>query len=811
VDGGRLITAGAAGISVLLLSVTAVVLWPRTYGAEATVVLDESAHVENPIALAGRIEAALLERDVLASAAMDLPPELRSPDPIGRLRAGIRVQSRGALGYGVEFRGSDPQSVQRIANRLADRAVALIPKLATSPDDAAPMIELSAKTRAVTEFLSAHPEATTEQAGDKSGRPLADDGALELLRTEKRQLEQRLATGATDNPYADPSDDPAILMRRLVELKTTIQRREAALKQPKAGSPTAVSPELTAQWRTLLAQLAEAQAKANSPTKKPIVSARVTTRASLPQSPLTPNRLVLSIVAVLLSLAAAMVAFVLPRKGVPQRQPRAAPLGLKHAEPAGAAGSEPPQAPSDAPPAPGMANLRSEPPLQRSDPPGPGPGRPSSEPPGPIGPMRPVVVSSASGAGPEARVGAKLRRSTSPGGIEAPKNEPAGAGPSNAAGQQTVASTRHAPPAAPLFGSRPPPGAGSYSVSSSHPPPSQGVGAAARTTVERLSPLQSQRPPSQGTAPPAPPASPAVAAPAPPAPSPRIMSRPPALDPEAERWAARFETLPPPPPEQPATAEVAPKRNPAGRWKTQVMGSMVPLEVQAAREERRPLSEPPATAYDAQVVPVQQAPTPAASTLVHHDVASTWRPNVDPNHPHIVALRDAILKQGLSRHLRVAVTSGPGAAGKAQVAGGLALSLAQAGARVLLVEADFDDPQLHQVMAVSAPSGAGFSQQIVARRHDRQDRPWAVVRCSPTLHVLAEGRMRSPGLLGSEEFERAIRELGEQHHVLVMHAPSLDKPTDLQVIDALAQAAVLLTATEVPTIQFGNSPLRALL
>jgi Mrp family chromosome partitioning ATPase len=137
--------------------------------------------------------------------------------------------------------------------------------------------------------------------------------------------------------------------------------------------------------------------------------------------------------------------------------------------------------------------------------------------------------------------------------------------------------------------------------------------------------------------------------------------------------------------------------------------------------------------------------------------------------------------------------------------------LAQAGARVLLVEADFDDPQLHQVMAVSAPSGAGFSQQIVARRHDRQDRPWAVVRCSPTLHVLAEGRMRSPGLLGSEEFERAIRELGEQHHVLVMHAPSLDKPTDLQVIDALAQAAVLLTATEVPTIQFGNSPLRALL
>jgi Mrp family chromosome partitioning ATPase len=791
-------------MSVLLLSVTAVVLWPRTYGAEATLVLDESAHVENPIALAGRIEAALLEREVLSSAAMDLPPELRSPDPIGRLRAGIHVQSRGALGYVVEFRGSDPQSVQRIANRLADRAVALVPKLAASPDDAAPMIELAAKTRAVTEFLSAHPEVTTEQDGE-SGRPPSDDGALELLRTERRLLEQRLATGAGDNPYADASDDPAQLMRRLVELKTTIQRREAALKRPKAATSAPASPELTAQWRTLLAQLAEAQAKANSPTKKPLVSAHITARASLPTSPLTPNRLVLSVVAVLLSLAAAMVAFVLPRKGVPQRH---SPPGAKRSEPpsAVAGGGGPPKAPSDAPPAHGTPIVRSEPPVERSDP--PGPMRPASEPPGPIGPMRPVVVSSVSGATPEVHVEAKPRRRTSPGGMEAPSDEQASALAATVVGPAqggAAGSTRHAPPAAPLFGSRPPPGAGSYSVSSSHPPPSQGVGTATRTVVERLSPLQSQRPPGQSaqhhSSPP----------PTAPVAMPQIMSRPPALDPEAERWAARFETLPPPPLEQPAAEEAAPKRGGAGRWKTQVMGSMVPLEVQAAREERRPLSEPPATAHDAHVVPVQQAPTPAASTLVHHDVASDWRPNADPNHPHVVALRDSILKQGLARHLRVAVTNARGAAGKAQLAGALSLSLSQAGARVLLVEADFDEPQVHQAMALNAPSGAGFSQQIIARRHDRQARPWVVVRCSPTLQVLAEGRMRSPGMLGSGEFERAISELGEQHDVLVMHAPSLDKPTDLQVIDALAQAAVLLTVGDAPTIQFGNNPLRALL
>jgi Mrp family chromosome partitioning ATPase len=256
--------------------------------------------------------------------------------------------------------------------------------------------------------------------------------------------------------------------------------------------------------------------------------------------------------------------------------------------------------------------------------------------------------------------------------------------------------------------------------------------------------------------------------------------------------------------------DAPPKRGGAGRWKTQVMGSMVPLEVSEARDGQRPLSEPPA-AHDMQIVPVQQAPTPAASTLVHHDVDPGWRPNVDPQHPQVMALRDAILQQGLSRHLRVAVTGSAGLS-KAQMAGALSVALAQAGARVLLVEADFDNPQVHQVLAVNAPSGAGFSQQIIARRQDhQQSRPWQVVRCSQTLQVLAEGRLRSPGMLASEEFERAIRQLGDQHHVLIMHAPSLDKGPDLSAIDELAQAAVLVRAKEPPTIHFGNNPLRALL
>ena len=756
-------------------------LWPRTYGTEATFVLDGDAHVGNPVSLAGRIEAALLEREELTAAAMELPPELRSPDPIGRLRAGIRVQSRGALGYVVEFRGSDPQSVQRIANRLVDRAIALVPKLSVSPADRGPEVELAARTRAVTEFLTAHPEMTLEQA---SGKPSTSDSGLEALRTEKRQIELRLGTGATDNPYAEPGQDPELLNRRLTELKLTIARREAALKQPRPASPPAVAPELTSQWRALLADLATAQAHASAPSAQTAATAHVTARASLPTSPLTPNRLVLSIVAALLSLAAAMIAYVLPRKPEPARRQVPRPTAPGRSEPPA------PRPASDPPPGLAAATAqRSDPPAQRSDPPR-GSG---SEPPGPIAVQRTVVLAAPSGSSPPLAVEAK-RSQTDPGGLQAPQET------SPALADTALAAPRpQAPPAAALFGSRPPPGAGSYSVSSSHPPPVDARGGA-RTSVERLSPLHSAHPPAQSSAP-------ASRRPSPTERGdghmPQIMSRPPALDPEAERWAARFETLPPPA----EAPEEAPRKR-SGRWKTQVMGSMVPIEVLAAREERPPMSE--VDSYRPQPAAAAAAPTPAASTSIYHDVPTGWRPNVDPTAPPVVALRDAIVKETGGRRICIAVTGARGPE-RAQVASGLALALSQVGARVLLMEGDFDRPEIHQVLAINPPPGAGFSQQLLARKQNGQPRPWVVVRCSPNLEVLAEGRMRSPGLNASDEFQRAVQELLEQHHVVIIQAPALDKPDELRRISPLAQAVVAATPSQAPTIQFGDNALRALL
>jgi hypothetical protein len=85
------------------------------------------------------------------------------------------------------------------------------------------------------------------------------------------------------------------------------------------------------------------------------------------------------------------------------------------------------------------------------------------------------------------------------------------------------------------------------------------------------------------------------------------------------------------------------------------------------------------------------------------------------------------------------------------------------------------------------------------------------VRCSPALQVLAEGRMRSPGLLAADEFERAIQELRELHHVVLIHAPSLDKPGDLRSISGLTQGVVVVNQDSSANIQFGDNALGAML
>lgn len=240
---------------------------------------------------------------------------------------------------------------------------------------------------------------------------------------------------------------------------------------------------------------------------------------------------------------------------------------------------------------------------------------------------------------------------------------------------------------------------------------------------------------------------------------------------------------------------------------------MVPLDVVAARyheSEDEARAEPPVTRGRAESEPPRREAPPQANVR-HQDVPYGWRPGLDGSDPNVTSLRDSVLSHGLSNHLSVVVSGLPGSkGGKARVAAGLALALAQAGASVLLVEADFDYPELHQALDVAAPVNAGFSQQLNARAQRHALAPWLVMRCSLNLHLLVEGRLRSPGLLLSGEFENAIFELRPGYQVLIISGPPTTTPTDLLALDHLAQAAIMANGKQPASIHFGQHSLRKL-
>jgi len=162
----------------------------------------------------------------------------------------------------------------------------------------------------------------------------------------------------------------------------------------------------------------------------------------------------------------------------------------------------------------------------------------------------------------------------------------------------------------------------------------------------------------------------------------------------------------------------------------------------------------------------------------------------------LTALCDQVLTMAeqQQRCFVVGVTSDPELkAGKSRTAARLATMLAEAGrARILLMEGDFDYPSTHRLLAIEMPRGSGFSQQMRMRSKTGIAPPWVVVRCSETLHVLAEGVVRSPGILFSQEFSDAISELRRCYDVIVLDGPISGIGADHKPLDSVLNGVVFV-------------------
>jgi Mrp family chromosome partitioning ATPase len=129
---------------------------------------------------------------------------------------------------------------------------------------------------------------------------------------------------------------------------------------------------------------------------------------------------------------------------------------------------------------------------------------------------------------------------------------------------------------------------------------------------------------------------------------------------------------------------------------------------------------------------------------------------------------------------------------KSRVAAEIALALGEARhPRVLLVEGDFQWPAVHRMMKVDMPRSSGFSQQLRSQASGHSHE-WTTIEVGPSLHVIAEGIMRSPGLILSRHFEDSLRSFRNYYDFVVVDGPLTSSEVDCRALDGVVDGIVIV-------------------
>ena len=181
--------------------------------------------------------------------------------------------------------------------------------------------------------------------------------------------------------------------------------------------------------------------------------------------------------------------------------------------------------------------------------------------------------------------------------------------------------------------------------------------------------------------------------------------------------------------------------------------------------------------------------------VVPYDTAAAKQPLVDadqrsPRAEAFKTLRTNLQFADVDSPPRVIVVTSPlPSEGKSTSACNLALTLAQSGSRVVLVDGDLRKPTVGDYLGVS--SAAGLTS-VLAGQHELRD--VVVAHGRSTLSVLPSGPTppNPSELLGSQQMADLLAVLANHYDIVVIDAPPLLPVTDAAVLAAVADGAVLV-------------------
>jgi capsular exopolysaccharide synthesis family protein len=156
----------------------------------------------------------------------------------------------------------------------------------------------------------------------------------------------------------------------------------------------------------------------------------------------------------------------------------------------------------------------------------------------------------------------------------------------------------------------------------------------------------------------------------------------------------------------------------------------------------------------------------------------------------------------------IQVTSPSPGDGKSTLAANLAISIAQSGKRVVLLDCDFRKPRVHRLFNLSNPEVGLASVIAVGARLDAAIRGCEV----PNLSLVSCGpRPANPAeLLTSPAFQEVLIELRGRYDFVVIDSPPLLTVSDPLVIARLADGVILVLGVNKTTVAMAEQALERL-
>ena len=136
----------------------------------------------------------------------------------------------------------------------------------------------------------------------------------------------------------------------------------------------------------------------------------------------------------------------------------------------------------------------------------------------------------------------------------------------------------------------------------------------------------------------------------------------------------------------------------------------------------------------------------------------------------------------------IVVTSSVPGEGKSTTSGNLALSLAQSGNKVLLVDCDMRKPSIHKKFKISNMSGTA---ELLLRKESFED---VANFYNENLTIITAGKIppNPSEMLASRAMTAFIKKMKEEFKYIILDTPPLQAVTDAQVLSTKADGILLV-------------------